>query len=130
MSENLKLQSGKEKLQGWIPGLADEAEVREALEKAFDYRGDITLTLKNGSVIEGYIFDRKSGGPALADCLVRLLPKDRDERVSVRYSEIARIEFSGRDTAEGKSFEAWVRKYRDKKARGEKNISLAPEPLD
>ncbi len=130
MTENSSHSSGKERLQGWIPLLADDAEVRDALEKAFDYRGDVTLTLKDGATIEGYIFDRRSRGAALDDCIVRLLPKDREDRISVRYSDIARIEFSGRDTAEGKSFEAWVRKYKEKKAGGEKNISLSPESLD
>ena len=130
MMEKQDQSPEKEKLQGWIPLLAGDGEVREALEKAFDYRGDVTLTLKNGDRIEGYIFDRRSHGPALYDCIVRLLPKEREERISIRYSDIARIEFSGRDTAEGKSFEAWVRRYKEKKSRGEKNISLAPEPLD
>ena len=37
-----------ENLEGWIPALASDAEVHEALEKAFDYRGDITLTFKSG----------------------------------------------------------------------------------
>ena len=37
-----------ENLEGWIPPLATEAEIRAALEKAFDYRGDLTITLKNG----------------------------------------------------------------------------------
>ena len=38
----------KENLEGWIPSLASEDEVREALEKAFDYRGDVTITRKDG----------------------------------------------------------------------------------
>ena len=50
-----------EKLEGWIPELASEEEVRAALEKAFDYRGDVTITRKNGSQVEGYIFDRRNG---------------------------------------------------------------------
>ena len=62
-----------EKLEGWIPELASDAEIREALEKAFDYRGDVSITLKNGSKIEGYIFDRRSG-QTLADSRVRLFP--------------------------------------------------------
>ena len=53
------------------------AETREALEKAFDYRGDLTLTLKNGEKIEGYIFDRKNDGATLAECNLRLIPKGR-----------------------------------------------------
>jgi hypothetical protein len=40
------------------------------------------------------------------------------------------LEPVGRDTAAGKSFETWVKKYREKKAAGEKNIRLEPEKLD
>lgn len=117
-------------LEGWIPPLATPAEVRLALERAFDYRGDVTLTLKSGQKIEGYIFDRRSDGPGLDQCWVKLFPRDGDEKVAVSYSDIARLEFSGRDTAAGKSFELWIRKYREGKARGEKNISIEPDPLD
>jgi hypothetical protein len=117
-------------LQGWIPPLASESEIRAALEKAFDYRGDITLTLKDDSKIEGYLFDRRTGGSNLADCTVSLFPKDRDEKVTVSYADIARLEFSGKDTAHGKSFETWIKKYNEKKAAGEKDIRLEPEKLD
>lgn len=112
-------------LQGWIPELASEEEVRQALEKAFDYRGDVTLTKKDGSVIEGYIFDRKTG-KTLNDSLVRLLPKDSNQRQMIPYAEIAALNFSGRDTAAGKSYEAWVRKYWEKRAAGEK-YDLTPD---
>jgi hypothetical protein len=117
-------------LQGWIPPLASDAEIRDALEKAFDYRGDVTLTLKDGSKVEGYLFDRRSNGATLDACTASLFPKDRDEKVSVPYSQIARLEFSGKDTAHGKSFETWIRKYNEKKAAGEKDIGLHPEKLD
>src|SRR5215218_4612190 len=116
-----------ENLQGRIPPLATDEEIRAALEKAFDYRGDVTITLKDGAKVEGYVFDRRSDGAALSDAFVRLLPKDRDEKVAVRYSDIARLEFTGRDTAAGKSFETWVKKYRKKKKAGETNIRLDPE---
>jgi hypothetical protein len=119
-----------ENLQGQIPSLATDDEIRAALEMAFDYRGDVAITRKDGSVVEGYIFDRRSNGKTLADCVVRLFPKDRDEKISVSYSDIARLEFTGRDTAAGKSFETWVKKYREKKAAGEKDIRLEPEKLD
>lgn len=119
----------KENLEGWIPELASEAEVREALEKAFDYRGDVTLTLKDGRTIQGYVFDRRSG-KALADSAVRVIPANERAKVTVAYSEIAALAFTGRDTAAGKSFEAWVKKYWEKKAAGEKNIAIQPEALD
>lgn len=116
-------------LQGRVFESASEDELREALEKAFDYRGDITLTLKDGTKLEGYIFDRRSGR-TLADSVVRLFPKDSPRKLSVAYSEIAGLAFSGRDTAAGKSWEAWVKKYFEKKAAGEKNIGIEPENLD
>ena len=117
-------------LQGRIPPLATAPEIRAALETAFDYRGDVTITLKDGQCIEGYIFDRNSDGRTLDECFVRLFPKDQEHKLSVRYSDIARLQFSGRDTAAGKSFETWVKKYREKKAAGEKNIRIDPEKLD
>ncbi len=119
----------KEALQGWVPDVASEAELREALEKAFDYRGDVTLTRKDGSVVEGYLFDRRTGG-TLDSSVVRIIPKDTVDRVAVKYSEIAALAFSGRDTAAGKSWEAWVRKYWESKMAGEKGIALEPEALD
>ncbi len=61
---------------------------------------------------------------------MRLYPRGREEKIKVWYSEIARLEFSGRDMAAGKTFELWIEKYRASKAAGEKNISLTPEPLD
>jgi len=123
----------KENLEGWVPTLASEEEIREALEKAFDYRGDVTLTLKNGSVVEGYLYDRRSE-PTLAASLVRIIPTPKEgvpvERVMVSYADIAALQFTGRDTAAGKTFEAWVKKYWEKKNAGETNIQIEPEKLD
>ena len=118
-----------EGLQGWVPELANEEELREALEKAFDYRGDVTITRKDGTKFEGYVFDRASG-KNLDTSFVRLLPKDSNQRVKIGYGEIAALAFSGRDTAAGKSWEAWVKKYWEKKASGEDKLSLQPESLD
>jgi hypothetical protein len=118
-----------EQLEGWIPQLATDEEIRVALEKAFDYRGDVTLTRKDGSKIEGYLFDRRTGA-TLKDSVVRLYPKNSNEKTSISYADIAALAFTGRDTAAGKSWEAWMKKYATKKAAGETNIALQPEPLD
>jgi len=119
----------REQLEGWIPSLASEDEIRQALEKAFDYRGDVTLTLKDGRVISGYVFDRRPGA-TLADSAVRVMPSDHKAKVSIAYAEIAALAFTGRDNAAGKTFEAWIRKYWEKKAAGEKNIAIHPESLE
>ena len=118
-----------ENLEGWVPPLAGEAELRVALDQAFDYRGDVTLTLKDGRKIEGYVFDRRPGTD-LANSRIRILPTDSDEKLSVSYAEIAGLSFSGRDTAAGRSWEAWIRKYWEKRQAGEKNIGIEPEQLD
>ncbi len=118
-------QKTREGLQGWVPELANETEIREAMEKAFDYRGDVTLTKKDGTVVEGYIFDRKAG-KTVRDSLVRVLPKDSNVRQSIAFADIARMQFSERDPAAGKSWEAWVRKYWEKRAAGEK-YELTPD---
>jgi hypothetical protein len=130
--DEIEVAAGREReqLEGWIPALASDAEIREALEKAFDYRGDITITKKDGSQVVGYLFDRQRGA-SLEASFVRVIPSnDAKTKVSIAYSEIAAIAFSGRDTAAGKTFEAWVKKYWEKKAAGEQNIQIEPEKLD
>ena len=118
-----------EGLQGWIPELAKEDDLREALEKAFDYRGDVTITRKDGAKLEGYIFDRVSG-QTLSSSFVRLLPKDSSQRIRISSAEIAALAFTGRDTAAGKSWEAWVKKYWEKKASGQGQATIEPESLE
>ena len=102
-------------LQGTSPEIASEQAARAALEDAFDYRGDVTLTLRDGSRVEGFIFDRRSDGPALSDCVVRLIGAESDEKIVVAFSEITGLEFSGKDCAAGKSFETWMKKVQAKK---------------
>src|SRR3982751_1535870 len=118
-----------ENLEGWLPALASEEETRIALEKAFDYRGDVSITLKNGKKVDGYIFDRRTG-KTLSDSVVRIYPANSNEKLNIPYSDIAALAFSGRDTAAGKSYEAWVRKYWEKRQAGEKNIGIEAEKLD
>jgi hypothetical protein len=130
-ADEMEIAAGREReqLEGWVPQLAGEDELREALEKAFDYRGDITVTRKDGSQVQGYLFDRRSG-TTLAESFVRIIPVNQKSRLTIAYSEIAALAFTGRDNAAGKSFDAWVKKYWEKKAAGEKNIQIEPEKLD
>jgi len=118
-----------ENLEGWVPSLASESELKEALEKAFDYRGDITLTFKSGDKVEGYVFNRQTG-TTLADSTITYFASNAPDKKKATYADIARIEFTGKDRAAGKQWEAWLKKYAEKKAAGEKNIALMPEALD
>jgi hypothetical protein len=129
--DEIEVAAGREReqLEGWVPALASDEDVREALEKAFDYRGDITITRKDSTQVQGYLFDRRTG-PTLASSFVRIIPTGESTRLSIAYGDIAALAFSGRDTAAGKTFDAWVKKYWEKKAAGEKNIQIEPEKLD
>ena len=103
-------------------------DLTDGMEKAFDYRGDVTITLNTGDKVEGYVFDRTRANGVEAK--LRIIAKGDGRKLTVRQSEIAELNFSGRDMADGRSFEAWVRKYAEKKAAGETNIELTPESLD
>jgi hypothetical protein len=129
--EALELAPGAEheKLEGWVPELAGDEALRQALEKAFDYRGDVAMTLKSGERIEAYIFNRQSGA-SLADSFVQYFTPSAPDKRRVSYAEIARLEFSGKDRAAGKHWEDWVKAYNVKKAAGEKNIALHPDKID
>jgi Zn/Cd-binding protein ZinT len=129
--EALELAPGTEhlNLEGWVPELANENDLKIALEKAFDYRGDVTLTLKSGQRIEAYIFNRQTGA-TLADSYVQYFTPSAPEKRKVSYADIARLEFTGKDRAAGKHWEAWVKSYNERKAAGEKGIALHPEALE
>jgi hypothetical protein len=129
--ESLEVAPGAvhENLEGWVPELATDAELRSALEKAFDYRGDVTITTRAGERIEAYIFNRRTGS-TLADSYVQYFAPAIDGKLKLAYDQIARLEFTGKDRAAGKHWEDWVKAYNERKAAGEKNIALMPEKLD
>ena len=89
--EALELAPGTEheNLEGWVPTLASDEDLRQALEKALDYRGDVTLTLKNGEHIEAFIFNCHNG-PTLAESYVQYFTPKAPEKRKVGYAEIAR----------------------------------------
>lgn len=112
---------------GLSTALADEASAFDILEKAFDYRGDVTLTLRSGQTAAGYLFDRRKASSLAASVVRLMLPSG--EKQSVSYADVTHIAFSDRDPAAGKSFETWVKKYIEKKMAGEK-ASIESENLD
>lgn len=129
--EALELAPGFEhkQLEGWVPDLAGEDALKDALEKAFDYRGDVTITTRAGKRIEAYIFNRHTGA-TLADSWVQYFEPNVNGKQKLAYDQIARLEFSGKDRAAGKHWEDWVKAYNERKAAGEKNIALEPDKID
>lgn len=95
-----------------------DAEARDrALDMAVNYRGDVTLHLRGGEAVAGYAYDRSPATPA-REAVLRILPAEGSRR-AVPCGDITAVEFTGRDTASGRSFETWIRKYVGKKLAGE-----------
>jgi hypothetical protein len=94
-------------LEGRVFKPVSPAETAEAVELAFDYRGDVTLTLRSGESVIGYLFNRQ----VVADgSYLDLFPSDSPGPRRISYHDIATIAFTGEDTANGKSWEGWVSK--------------------
>lgn len=97
---------------------ATDAERCQAVDVAFDYRGDVTLDLASGETITGYIFNRDSSA---APPILQLFPKDQPGARVIPYAEVMTIAFTGEDTASGKSWETWVKKKEsERKAEAER----------
>ncbi|MEM7621845.1 MAG: hypothetical protein AAF235_01415 [Planctomycetota bacterium] len=106
---------GERSLEGRAFELGAAETIRQVVEDAFDYRGDITLERGEGEPIEGFIFDRHFEGDDVDGWSVRMLLNGSTEKIIVPVREITKLTFSGKDTAHGKSFERWMEKYRAKK---------------
>ena len=105
-----------------------ETERKRAFDAAFDYRGDVTLTLADGTAVECYVFDRRAG-TTLRDSYVRVMLPGGGEKRTIAYDAIRGLAFSGRDTAAGKTWESWVRRYVEKRLAGE-HAGIDAEKLD
>ena len=92
-------------LEGWTPTPASRAELAHVVEQAFDYRGDVTLVLRDGSIRQGFVSNRRTDVP---DPWVELLEPAGDDPVTIRYADLRTIHFTGKDTAAGKSYLAWL----------------------
>ena len=99
--------SGPGTLEGRVFRPASAAELAEAVELAFDYRGDVTLELASGGAVVGYLFNRDATG---LDPWIEVFPADDPIPRRIPYSKILSLAFTGEDTANGKSWESWVSK--------------------
>jgi hypothetical protein len=99
----------------------DDACRPQMLEWASTYRGDVSITVADGTQHVGYLFDRTEEH-------VRLDPSDGSPRVRIAASDITRLQFSGRDMAAGKSFDRWIQRYIDKTLSGE-DASIESESM-
>ncbi len=102
-------------LEGWDPGPVDGAALCEAVERAFDYRGDVTVVRRDGAEVLGYLFNRNADVPAP---YVQVYATAGGDPLTIPYADIRSIRFTGRDTAAGNSYAAWLRSREAAKAAG------------
>lgn len=91
------------------------------IEKAFHYRGDVTLRLSGGRTVMGYLFNRAGEGE---EAFVQLMLSEGAGSVSIPCREIEEIVLSGEDAADGRSYEAWkVKKNGERKREADQIAS-------
>jgi hypothetical protein len=91
--------------EGWEPAIGVEASLEDVVEQAFDYRGDVTVVRRDGTELVGYLFNRDA-----ETRFVQMFDRAGDGPFTIPYAEIRTIRFTGRDTAVGRSYEAWLRR--------------------
>jgi len=115
--------------EGWTPELKTAVDVSNAIEIAFDYRGDVTLKLKDGSALVGYIFNRET---ETAEPYLEIFPRNEHEQRRIPYQQVAGLEFSKIDPAAGRSWDNWLKKVAEKKkalAEGHDVGDIEPKPM-
>ncbi len=116
-SDDLTSYSHEETLEGWEPVVGEGASLDDVIDRAFDYRGDVTVIFHDGGQIVGYLFNRDTEAP---EPFIQMFDRAGNGPFTIPYAKIATIRFTGKDTAAGKSYEAWVRR------KGERPSANAP----
>ena len=106
-------------LEGWTPEITDPRVLAEVIDRAFDYRGDVTVHRRDGSELVGYLFNRDAGA---AVPFVQVFERVSGDSVTVPYADIRAVAFTGKDTAAGNSYAAWLR------AREAARVPATPAP--
>jgi hypothetical protein len=107
------MSDDEKSLEGWAPEIPDEAALIEVVDRAFDYRGDITLDLDDGRRIEGYLFNRNRD---VTEPFVQMFASSEPAPLTIPYARIRAVRFTGRDTAAGNSYAVWLRQRQATKA--------------
>jgi hypothetical protein len=113
-------------LEGWVPDVGRYLTLEEVVEFAFDYRGNTTIVKRDGTEIVGYVFNRNAHAP---EPFLEYFDESGEGPFTLRYSELANIKFTGKDTAAGNSWKAWLeRKEREKAERPVARSVPDPDP--
>ncbi len=93
-----KLGFAHENLEGYVPSLAtserDSRSLRQGLR--LPWRSD-DHSERPATTWKATVFDRRAESADLSQCVVRMFPKNSAEKMSIRYSDIAALAFTGKD---------------------------------
>jgi len=89
----------------------DHQAIRRAVAMAADYRGDVTLEPVDGASIECFVFD------CTGDDVRYMTSTGVRERIAMDHIDAVR--FSGKDTADGMTFDRWIERYVQRTLAGE-----------
>jgi hypothetical protein len=96
----------RESLEGWVPAIGHGATLEEVIERAFDYRGNVTVVKADGTRLEGYVFNRNRD---VEVPFIQVFDRAGAGPVDIPYADIRTILFTGKDMAAGNSYAAWLR---------------------
>jgi hypothetical protein len=86
-------------------------ELETQIEKAYDFRGHVTLKLKKGEAVEGFIFNRQLGDAKLKEPpYVEVMIKGSGDKRKIAVAELESIAMTGEDCAAGKSYDDYQKK--------------------
>ena len=111
--------------QGWTPEIGPGLTLAEVVDEAFDYRGNTTIVRRDGAEVVGYVFNRNAAVP---DPYLQYFDEAGEGPFTLRYAEIATIKFTGRDTAAGNSWKAWVERRERERAEAARASRLISGP--
>lgn len=87
------------------------------IDAAYDFRGHVTVVLKGGATVEGFVFNRVKKTARFPDGdYLDIMVKDSDEKRRLRFDEVASIALTGKNHAE--SFAEYQARAAAKKAAG------------
>jgi hypothetical protein len=108
----------EQNLEGWVPG--PDVPLAEVIDHAFDYRGNVTVERRDGTELTGYLSNRDARA---REPYVQMFDTAGEGPFTIRYADIRTIRFTGKDTAAGNAYAAWL----ERKAAAKAQESPAPQ---
>jgi hypothetical protein len=75
-------------------------ELAQQIEAAFDYRGHVTITLKDGGSLRGYVYNREFAHPRLREApFIEVFLAEGGESRKLVIDAIQAVELTGKNYA-------------------------------